>query len=73
MEVEGWRCTETNSAPRNVSGSGCALWHQRLTKKDPSDEVGKNGLEKRPINSLSTFNPIVSALSANKSSNVTWA
>lgn len=41
-EMEGWRITNTNSVPRNnASGSGCALWHQRLTKNDPSDEVGE--------------------------------
>jgi len=74
VEVEGWRSTETNSAPRNsVSGSSCALWHQWLSKNDPSDKVGKNYSEKRPINSLSVLNPIVSSLSANMSSGIVQA
>lgn len=71
MEAEGWRFTETNAAPRNnVSGIGCALWHQRLTKTDPSAKVGKNGSEKRPTNNMSMFSPVVSTLPANMCSSM---
>lgn len=60
MEVEGWRFTETNSAPRS-NVSGCVLWPQRLQRKSSSDKVVKNGPEKRPINSLPMFSPTASA------------
>lgn len=56
MEVEGWRFTEANSAPRS-NVSGYVLWLQRKNRSD----IVKNGPEKRLINSLSMFSPITSA------------